>query len=155
MDKAPYPIKTDKKVRYGMILMACFAILSMFIKLENGTTNYKTSPGTSKIIVAIAVIIIAVNTYKLIKQSSSILLSTEGIKFSGSELFQWETINSFQIINYRSSENSEVELQIFFTNGKKHTERIDYLEIGSGALVDLILTYQDQHGILYLGYKEV
>lgn len=68
MDKAPYPIKTDKKVRYGMILMACFTILSMFIKLENGTTNYKTSQGTSKIIVAIAIIIIAVNTYKLIKQ---------------------------------------------------------------------------------------
>lgn len=156
MTKEPYFIKTRKGVRITTIAICCLIlVITFFYRLENGKTNFQESPKFVIFITIITTIAIVFNTYKIIKNTSSLVLTSEGIKFSGLELLRWEDISSFQILNNISSDNLDIELIINLINGKKKTNRIDELDISYDVLASLILEYQGNHGILYLGYKEI
>lgn len=154
--KEPFHIKEDKNFKIGWILLSVIAIIAaFFVKLDDGKTNFQNSPIASTIISVIAIIVIFVKASSIINDSSEIILTTQGIDFSGTKSFNCEDIRSFEIIYYRSSDNSELELTFFLVNDKKKTFRIDNLEIGAAELAGLILLYSETHGVVYLGYKEI
>jgi hypothetical protein len=154
MEEEKFIIRQAKKSQYGFVLLTGLMILWYFVgPYEKTRIIYTSSP---KFTITLGVIFFGLFFYflnELIKRKAEITLTKEGIELREQGFFDWKMIESFSTLNYRYSENKNIDLVLHFKEFADLKFDITYLEKDKSELASLILKYKGLESVFFVGHE--
>ncbi len=154
MSDQPLVIRQSKMKQYRSVLMPGLMILWYFVgPYEKTRIIYTHSPRFTIIlgIVFFALFFFFLN--ELFKRKAEIILTKEGIELRDTGFFEWNMIESFSTLHYRSSDNDKEDLILHFKDLADLKFDISRLEKNKEEIVKLIIKYEGSTRLIFVGHE--
>lgn len=151
-EKKPITIRKKKEYLWWTTILSG-AILAMFLfnPKDNLINNYHEHPGWSIGLLLIFGILFTVFLLELIKNKPEITIYETGIDLRDKGYFTWDMMESFQTVFYNYYESDPDYIVFQFKEYKDMKYCIANLEKSRGAIISLILEYQNAE-VIYTGH---
>ena len=136
-----------------VLLLGVVLFVNYVVPDSSAKENFAKRPIFGLLIFFILLSLLIYFLFEIVKRRPEIVITAQGLELRNSGYFEWESILSFETIQYRFSESNN-EALILHLDGMKEVEHdISILEINRYELVDLLLKYKGSFQVVFDGHN--